>query len=211
MKKIVLNKKALQIFAMAAVMGVTAVAHSAKSSKNVRMKGPTLFRYTNEAGVPVTSHILPPEIAQKGYEIITYEGDVIQKVAPALTDEEKQAMLDAIEQKKYDKSLMLRYGSLADLRKSQKRKMAEQEAKLSVLQSNLSNINLQIESEQSKAANFERQGMPIPDSVISSLEGLYGNLERTEDLIRIREKEIQEERDRFKTEMDRYKVLKGLK
>jgi len=87
--------------------------------------GPQLFRYKNAEGVPVTTYVLPPEASGKGYEIINTKGDVLETVKPAPTAAEKQAFLDAIEQEKYDKNLMLKYGSLAELMKAQKRKMEE--------------------------------------------------------------------------------------
>jgi len=171
----------------------------------------TLFRYKNDQGTLVTSHILPPDMAYKGYQIVTAGGDVLQTVAPAPTDEEKDQFLQAIEQEKYDKSLLLRYGTLAELMKAQKRKIGEMEAKRSVLLSNQSNMKVQIEAEQSKAANFERQGRPVPELTLSAMEALWGNLERTEDQIRTIDEELEGERKRYEKETHRYKQLKGLK
>src|SRR5688572_26463459 len=111
---------------------------AASKEREVADQGPkgALFRYKNEQGTLVTSHILPPEMAYKGYQIVTVGGDVLQTIAPAPTDAEKGKILQAIEQEKYDKSLLLRYGTLADLLKAQKRKIGEMEAKRSVLLSN---------------------------------------------------------------------------
>lgn len=175
--------------------------------------GPTgaLFRYKNDQGTLVTSHILPPEMAYKGYQIVTVGGDVLQTIAPAPTSAEKDKILQAIEQEKYDKSLLLRYGTLAELMKAQKRKIGEIEAKRSVLMSNQSNMKVQIEAEQSKAANYERQGKPVPEMTLTAMEALWGNLERTEDQIRIINGELDGERARYEREIHRYKQLKGLK
>lgn len=176
-----------------------------KGSKGV------LFRYKNEQGTLVTSHILPPEMAYLGYQIVTVGGDVLQTVAPAPTEAEKDKILQAIEQEKYDKLLLLRYGTLAELLKAQKRKIAEMEAKRSVLLSNQTNMKSQISAEQSKAANFERQGKPVPELTLSAMEALWGNLERTEDQIRTISGELEDERVRYEKEIHRYKQLKGLK
>lgn len=191
------------IFLMLVSLG--ALAKEAVDSKN------KLFRYKNDQGTLVTSHILPPDRSQKGYQIVTIAGDVLETVAPAPTEEEKKKLLSAIDQKKYDKSLLLRYGTLADLLKSQKRKKEEIASKLSVLTSNQSNIRLQIDAEQSKAANYERQGKPIPEPILVSLEGLWGNLEKTEDALRVINQELSDENARFDQEINRYKELKGLK
>lgn len=185
------------------------LAHAAREP-SPQQKG-ALFRFKNEQGVLVTSHILPPEMAYKGYQIVTTNGDILQTVAPAPTEDEKKRILEAIEQEKYDKALMARYGTLADLMKAQKRKRAEIEAKLAVLNSNQSNIKRQIEVEQGNAANYERQGKPVPEPVLKALEDLWSNLEKTEDQMRVINKELAQEEARFNRELDRYKQLKGLK
>lgn len=194
----------------AGVLLVLSCPVGAAERESATPKG-ALFRFKNEQGSTVTSHILPPEMAYKGYQIVTVGGDVLQTVAPAPTGAEKDKILQAIEQEKYDKSLLLRYGTLAELMKAQKRKIGEIEAKKAVLTSNQTNMKTQIEAEQSKAANFERQGKPVPEIILTTLEGLWGNLERTEDQIRTISAELEAEQARYKSEMDRYKQLKGLK
>ena len=172
---------------------------------------PPIFRYKNDAGVKVTTYVLPPEAAGKGYEIINSKGDVLEVVKPAPTAEEMQAFINSIEQKKYDKTLMLKYGSLAELMNAQKRKSAELDAKMAVLKSSFNNIKSQIDAEQKKAANYERQGQPVPDSLLKMLEDLYASYETSESTLREREKEIATERVRYEYELNRYKELKNLK
>jgi len=173
--------------------------------------GPPLFRYKNNAGVMVTTHVLPPDAAGRGYDIINSKGDVLETVKPAPTAEEMQAFINTIEQKKYDKTLMLKYGSLAELMKAQKRKSTELDAKMTVLKSSFSNIKTQIDQEQKKAANYERQGQPVPETLLKLLEDLYAAYEQTEGTVREREKEIATERVRYEYELNRYKQLKNLK
>ena len=172
---------------------------------------PPIFRYKNDAGVKVTTYVLPPEASGKGYEIINDKGDILETVKPAPTESEKKAFLSAIEQEKYDKTLILKYGSLAELMKAQKRLNAELDSKMSVLRGNFSNIKSQIDAEQVKAANIERQGRAVPESSLTMLEALYASYEQTESLLHEREKEIEEERARYEQEFLRYKQLKGLK
>jgi len=172
---------------------------------------PPLFRYKNAEGVPTTTYVLPPEASGKGYEIINDKGDVLEVVKPAPTAAEKQAAMDAIEQQKYDKTLLLKYDSLAELMKAQKRKSEELDAKMAVLKGNFSNIRAQIDAEQEKAANYERQGRPVPESILKALESEYANYEQTENAMHEREKEVADEKARYEQELNRYKQLKGLK
>lgn len=176
---------------------------------------PTLFRYKNEQGTLVTTTVLPPEAADKGYEIITLQGDVLKRVAPAPTPDERKALLakmqNDVEQEKYDKALVLKYGSLAELLKAQKRMGDDDAAKMSLLTNNLNNINSQIEVQQKRAADFERQGKQVPEAILKTLDALYASRETTEDAIRLKEKETGEQKARFDYEINRYKQLKGLK
>lgn len=176
---------------------------------------PTLFRYKDAKGTVVTTAILPPEAAEKGYDIVSLQGEILQHVAAAPPPEEREAFLkkqaEDIEQAKYDKALVLRYGSLAELMKAQKRKGEESGAKMAVLSSNLTNIKNQIESQQAAAAKFEREGRTVPEAILKSLESLYASLEQTEDSIKDKQKENEEEKKRFDYEINRYKQLKGLK
>ena len=177
--------------------------------------GPTLFRYKNDQGKMVMTSVLPPEIAEKGYDIVTISGEVVQHVEPAPPPEKREAMQEAaakaVEQAKYDKALVLKYGSLAELMKAQKRKSEESDAKLSVLTSNLTDIKNQIELQLSTAAKYEREGRVVPDTVLKSLEALYASQEQTEDSIKLKKNEIDEEKKRFDFELNRYKQLKGLR
>jgi len=172
---------------------------------------PPIFRYKNDAGVTVTTYVLPPEVAGKGYEIINSKGDVLETIKRAPTPEEMQAFINSIEQAKYDKSLMLKYGSLAELMQAQKRKNNEMDAKMTVLKNSFNNTKTQIDQEQKKAANYERQGLPVPDTSLKMLEDLYAAYEQTEGTVREREKEMSIERARFEYELNRYKELKKLK
>jgi len=176
---------------------------------------PGLYRYKDERGTMVTSSVIPLEYRDKGYQIVTPRGDVLQTIPPAPTKEERLAQLEKQrsdeEQAIYDKKLMLKYGNLAELRRAQERKLEELEGKLTVLNGNLSNIQIQIENEQHKAAGYERQGRGIPEHLLTTLDELYGNLEKTESLVKRREKELTEESERFAYETKRFKEIKGLR
>jgi len=172
---------------------------------------PPIFRYKNDAGVTVTTMVLPPDASGKGYEIISTAGDVLEVVKPAPTAAEMQAFVNSIEQEKYDKALMLKYGNLAELMRAQKRKSTELDAKMTVMKSSFANIKSQIDAEQKKAANYERQGQAVPATSLKILEDLYAGYEQAEVSVREREKEIATERVRYEYELNRYKQLKNLK
>ena len=178
-------------------------------------EGVKLFRYRNGDGKVVMTYVLPPEQMEKGYEVLTPRGDVIEVVPPAPSLEERIRMREearsAEDQAKYDRDLLLMFGTLADLKAVRDRRIGELEGKLKVLRGNQNNIKLSIENEQFKAAGYERRGEPVPDLVLDVLSDLYGNLEKTNDLIAKRETEVEEETLKFEEYQKRYKELKGLK
>ncbi len=190
------------------------IAASSLCFTHVANSEPRLFRYTNDEGVLVTTYVLPPEFVDNGYEIITPLGDVLEVVPPAPSLEERIALheqaLSAEEQRKLDKQLLLRYGSLRELESAEARKLGELQGKITVLEGNISNIQSQIEQEQYNAAGFERQGKDVPNYILTNLETLYGSMERTEELMRKRQQELDDETLRFQVDIKRYKELKGI-
>jgi chromosome segregation ATPase len=94
---------------------------------------------------------------------------------------------------------------------AQKRKLDELDSKMAVLQGNFSSIRSQIDTEQMKAANFERQGRPVPEESLKTLADLYANYEQTETAMHEREKETNDEKKQYQYELERYKAVKGLK
>ena len=55
-----------------------------------------MYRFVDENGKTVVSSTLPPEVSQKGYQIINEMGIVLETVAPRKTDEQlRQEKLEA--------------------------------------------------------------------------------------------------------------------
>lgn len=189
-------------------LAISLVVEAAPSEKD--QTAPKLYRYRSPKGAIVTSYVLPPDMVTKGYQIVTLKGDVIETVKPSLTDEERKAILDAEEQKKYDKALLLKYGSLAELINTQKRKTDEVEAKMSILKGNLTAIRNQKDAAQKKAATYERQGKPVPPGDLAALDTIYKNEEAAKEAIQVLEKEFQTEKQRLEYELARFKTLKGI-
>ena len=76
-----------------------------------------------------------------------------------------------------------------------------------LLNSNQINIQSQIDTEQQRAATYERNGQPVPPALITKIDDLKKELDITKDQITSRQKEAQEESARFDSDMARLKVL----
>jgi predicted RNase H-like nuclease (RuvC/YqgF family) len=145
------------------------------------------YRYTDENGQMVISNTVPQDAVKRGYQILNQQGRVIREVAPALTEEEiaarearKQEEKRREEQRKQDAMLLKRFSGPDSAVKAMHRKIEELESLIQLKQGNISVLESQLQNEQSRAADMERQGREVPQSLlqkISRLEEQIGELE----------------------------------
>jgi len=147
-----------------------------------------LYHYTDANGHSVMSHSLPPEFAQKGYDVLDAKSmRRIRRVAPALSPEElrlkrseeqqnqqilelkEQQELALIEEKAkaahenklaglYDEQLLMRYQTIEDIEQDQKEYEASIKAKQGYQYKKLATIRKSILTLEKKAANIELEG-----------------------------------------------------
>ena len=186
--------------------------------------GDQLYRYINDKGGQVINDKIPPKFVARGYDIISGDGILIQRVPRQLTEEElrlhntdeSRARLKKQEDQRmrvWDESLMLRYSSIEDIEAAESRNMRDLQISISILKSNLNTIKNQIEQEQKKAADIERRGNTAPEEIISNIDILRFEIEDTEQSIAARGEEIdsikasyRRDKERFNTLLDRVKL-----
>ncbi|MDF2640834.1 MAG: hypothetical protein K0R45_106 [Pseudomonas sp.] len=133
--------------------------------------GMQLYRYVDSRGVTVLDRQgVPPEYVAKGYEILNAQGRVIQVVPPARTPEQiRQAEADKA-QASADAQLLSLYGSVEDVDRVEARKLAELDGLVGVTQGNIQGLAAQQRNLQSQAADQERAGRPVPQTLIDQLQ-----------------------------------------
>ena len=148
------------------------------------------YRYVNNDGVKVISHTIPPEYTQKGYEVITHTGKVLQVVAPAPDPEELQQQETA---RAKERELMAeyevlarRYSSIKEIYAARDRRLAHLDANIAILRSNIGNINGQVETLMKKAAEVERSGRDVPPQILQNIEETRAELRTTEEMLQAR-------------------------
>ncbi len=170
-----------------------------------------LYRYVNDEGVKVLNHTIPPEYAQKGYEILSATGHVIKVVEPAISKEEGEKLAAERRARKelalWDASLRRRYSSVADIEATKKRKLLELEANMSVLNTNIEGLKEQIETTQSKAAQIERSGREVSESLLANLKGLHLEMENTKAQVVQRKEEYRRLLEKYDRDIERFKVI----
>lgn len=176
------------------------------------------YRYTNERGITVIDDSIPPGRAAGGYDIISIDGVLIRRVPRQLTEEElrtqsteeaREGLRREEEQRlqAWDETLMLRYSSVADIEAARERATRDLQIRISILKSNLLSIKSQIERDQQKAADIERSGGDVPESLAAVIDKLGREIEDTEESIAIRRQEIDDTKASYQRDIDRFELL----
>ncbi|MYL25208.1 MULTISPECIES: DUF4124 domain-containing protein [Halomonadaceae] len=140
-----------------------------------------MYRYETDEGRTVMSNTLPREALKQGYEVLNKSGRVIEKVPPPPTEEElaerrrereRQERLEKEreEQKKEDRRLLRQYSSPDDAVRALQRKLRERFGTVRLKLANIKNIEGQIANLQKRAANQERTGQEVPESLREKME-----------------------------------------
>lgn len=173
--------------------------------------GKTYYRYLNEQGIPVLNHQIPPEYAQKGYEVVTASGEVIKVVPPApsakdATQMELKRQREA-ELAQWDEELRRRYSTVRDIEAAKKRKLVQVDGSIAILKGNIRNLKSQIADQQAKAARNERMGVAVPEATLKALAGLEEELRLSEAQIREREQQYKLIEAKYDRDIERFKVI----
>lgn len=141
--------------------------------------GMQLYRYVDSRGVTVLDRQgVPPEYVAKGYEVLNAQGRVVQVVPPAPTTEQIRQAEAARTQAAADAQLMSLYGNVDDVDRVKARKLAELDALVGVAQGNIQGLIAQQRNLQGQAADHERAGRPVPQTLIDQLDDLRRQQQR---------------------------------
>lgn len=132
-----------------------------------------LYRYVDSRGVTVLDRQgVPPEYASKGYEVLNSRGRVVQVVPPPPTAEQLRQAQAAKAQATADVQLLRQYSSVADVDRAKTRKLAELDALVDVAKGNILNLGAQQNSVQKQAADQERAGRTVAQTLIDQMADL---------------------------------------
>ncbi|SET54514.1 MULTISPECIES: DUF4124 domain-containing protein [Marinobacter] len=173
-----------------------------------------MYRYKDDSGQLVISNTVPQEASTRGYEILNSQGRVIDRVAPAPTEEElrrreeeKRQQEQAKAQREQDRALLRRYSHPDDAVRALHRKITELEGLNQLKRGNISVIESQLDSEQSRAADLERSGREIPDATLQKIDRLESQIRDIEAEIASQEQEIEQLRERYLDDIRRLEVI----
>ena len=158
--------------------------------------GELLYRYVDSKGVTVLDRQVPPEYTGKGYQVLNSRGRVLRTVAPAPTAEELARLQAQKAQADANAQLLQRYSSVSAVDKALARKLAELDAMLASLQTNLQALLAQQVSLQGQAAEQERAGHDVSPQLLGQLAGLKDEQARMKaDIARYQAARVQAQQD----------------
>lgn len=195
---------AVVLLGLALVTGPLAAAETAER---------VYYRYTNDEGVQVLEDRIPPRYVSGGYEVVSLNGRVLRTVPPAPTEEEAQRIQEQQqaqeERESYNRELRRRYSTVRDIRDAKRRNLAELQGNITMLESNLSNVRLQIRDLESRAAARERSGREVSDSIIENLETLEREVVEIQAQIEQREEEYEQVEAKFDQDVERFQEMQA--
>ena len=182
------------------------------SLASVHAQGKKLYRYIDDNGVKVISSQIPAAFVKKGYEVLTADGVVIETIAPEPSEEEKVEILKRqAEQERlarWDRALLQRYSSVADIEAAKKRSLLQLKTEISIRDRGIDKINNEINDIQVKAAEIERSGRPVSDAMLMKLEQLRDERELELALIDSLKTEQNTVTERYDEDIKRFMIIR---
>jgi chromosome segregation ATPase len=163
------------------------------------------YRYINKDGVKVITNSIPPEYAQKGYEVITRNGQVIKSVAAAEDPAKLQAKLEERALLAKYEILARRYSSIEDIYSARDRRLANLDATISIQKNNIGNLKSQVVDLMGKAAEAERSGREVPAIILKNIEELKAEVATSEANLQTREDEHRAISNDYEQDVDLFK------
>ncbi len=177
-----------------------------------------MYRWVDEDGSVRYSDQIPPDQVQHRRETLNKDARIIdivekKKTAEQLALEKRLAALRQqqeeiiAKQQARDKVLLSTFRNVSDMELALKGKTMAMESQKRLLQANIDRFNQQLQQEQKKAAQFERDGKSVPTNLQHDISKTKQQIEQAEwEMTKHNEKSqlaIQE----FEADIDRYQFL----
>ena len=207
--QVIVGSKILVI--VSALVGLVLLAGSA-------MAADELYRYRNAQGTVVIDDHVPPQFIKNGYDVLNSLGQVTEVVPRQLTEDEiknlssdearkRKEEQEKEQQRLRDESLLLRYSDVRDIEAARERSIRELKIRLSIIRGNVLATKSQVERQQAKAADIERNGYTVPESLLENIVELKQEIELAEIAIAQREEEIEKVKADYQRDIDRFSYL----
>jgi cytochrome b involved in lipid metabolism len=177
-----------------------------------------MYRWIDEEGNVRYSDQIPPDQVQHRRETLNKEARIIdilekKKTAEQLALEKRLAALRQqqeeiiAKQQAKDKVLLSTFRNVSDMELALKGKTLALESQKRLLQANLDRLNVQLQQDQKRAAQFERDGKPVPGDLQKDISKTQQQIEQAEGEITKHNEKTQLAIKEFEADIDRYQFL----
>ncbi len=167
------------------------------------------YRWTDEDGNTFIQSYIPPEHVKNGYEIIDDQGNIVNKVAPQLSEAERRAgeaaRISAEMQQARDNELLRLYRSPTDVDRAMKTWLSRMDMEVRVIQNRITIKETEFDTLQERAANQEKAGKEVDPELVSQMKTI--TLEIQGYGLNIREVELRHEESRASFMQDRDRMI----
>lgn len=153
-----------------------------------------MYRWVDEQGNTFFSDQVPPEQSQYRRDSLSKTGRVLEVTDKAKTKEQMElekrlAKLRSDQekiianQKVHDKALLSTFHSKEDLLATIKVKLQALDTQKKVMESNLNRLINQLEEQQKKAANLERNAQKVPEKLLDNMQSTQEQIQQARSAI----------------------------
>lgn len=185
-----------------------------------------LYRYTDDNGEQIVSGTLPGDAADRGYEVLSPRGNVIEEVKPRLTSEqiaemeakkiEEQEAAQAAEiakqereqQARKDALLLKMFASAQDIERARDDKVDSIETQMAITIENLVRLEEQLKTAFETKQALEAQKSVIPKMLKDTITDTKVQIEDNIDFLKRKELEKEQIKAQYEEMLTRFKRVK---
>lgn len=180
-----------------------------------------VYKWVDEDGNVHYTNTPPPSASQRERQVLDESGRVTETLSAPRTPEEIQAERDrkaeaarqerlAEEQAARDKMLLQTYTSVEEMEMARDGRVAALEAQVRVVSGTISSLETQLARLEQQAGQLRQGDRPVPEKLEKDIEKTRKELLNNQKFLLSRQEEQQNIRNRFNTEIARFKELRGL-
>lgn len=180
----------------------------------------TVYRWLDENGEVHYGHAVPPEHAHRGYDRLRGDGSVRERVAPALTPEERaeraerlarEAELEAEQRSREsrDRMLLSTYRSEEDIVSTMQAQIAGVNTRRREVRDELDEVSQGFEKLIGQAAEETREGRDVSDQLRRNIQDSRDRMTELRNRLDELDDEEEDLRNRYAGELERFREITG--
>lgn len=205
---------------IAASAGLALAASAAAPAPSAGKPGRKAYKWVDEQGVVHYGDGIPPEASQTGAKVLNRNAIPVAEVAGSkpMAREEAAAQVEDVaakqRQQQHDLFLVSSYTSVKDIEQLRDDRISQVSAQVTATQAYIETVAQRLQTLKLRAANFRPyssspEARRMPDNLAAELARAIIEDRSQREVLATRLQEIKTTRDRFQTDIDRYKQLVG--